>query len=186
MKSLIQNELREHGILTPVTHGARDLTELTRAAALIRAAADAAAGDNEHDWVCCWNLQCLAGQDSVTATRIDADGHDATSIIAVPVEGQLAQHIGLWGPNAARAVAAWLESAAELHQPKPAGVPQPDCACALSSCQWCNDESDPCADLRHAFALAVEILGTKHDTIRAADTSQDACAANRALARKQE
>jgi hypothetical protein len=57
----------------------------------------------------------------------------------------------LSGP-AAEPIAAWLESAAELHeQSMHRGQVSP-------GCQWCADEDWPCADMRHALALADAIL----------------------------
>lgn len=62
---------------------------------------------------------------------------------------QTGAHIALWHPGVALAVAAWLESVADLHEPpnRPPG------------CQWCTDEDWPCADTRHALTVARLLLG---------------------------
>lgn len=61
----------------------------------------------------------------------------------------IADHIALWHPGVALAVAAWLEAVADLHQP-PKRAP---------GCQWCTDEDWPCADTRHAQTVARALLG---------------------------
>lgn len=60
-----------------------------------------------------------------------------------------AMHVAAWDPKAAHLVADWLESASDLHEPpnRPPG------------CQWCADEDWPCADMRHAEAVARAVLG---------------------------
>lgn len=161
----------------------QDITEITRAAKVIREAADAAAADDPQDAVCCWGTDRRGHQDRITETRIDETGCEHTEIIAVPVRGQVAEHIGLWGTGAARAVANWLEDVVELHDPmpEPPAVGVVAATDSLASCHWCNDEDRPCADLRHAFEVAAEILGTKHEPMRACSDEQSARAASLAL-----
>lgn len=157
-------------MLSLVTLGTCDITLITQAVKAIREAADAAAADRPDYRVCCWSTQRLAHQESVIETRVDAAGHEYTSVIAVPVAGGDATHLGLWGPNPARAVAAWLESTVELHEPKTDLAQGPEPREDLSACQWCADEDTPCADLRHARAIAELITGRMH----LADTHADA------------
>jgi len=82
---------------------------LAAAAEIIRMRAAKAAQDSPGDTVCCWGADRRGHQDRITETRISRDGYDDTSIVALPVRGGLAEHIGTWGPNTARAVADLLE-----------------------------------------------------------------------------
>ena len=60
----------------------------------------------------------------------------------------------LMHPGVGEALAAWLESVAELHEPSRTGC----CGRVLAGCQWCADEDWPCADMRHALAVAGAVL----------------------------
>lgn len=60
-----------------------------------------------------------------------------------------AQHLALWHPGVALAVATWLEDVADLHEPHPHAY----------GCDWCSDEDWPCADTRNALAVARALLG---------------------------
>ena len=66
-----------------------------------------------------------------------------------------ALHVALWHPVVALAVAGWLESTADLHEET-----HPDVRRVMGhGCQWCADEDWPCADMRHAEAVARAVLG---------------------------
>lgn len=54
-----------------------------------------------------------------------------------------ALYIAAMHPGVGAALADWLDSAAELHEEGP-----------HHDCQWCGDEDWPCADIRHALAVA--------------------------------
>ncbi|MEU3261000.1 hypothetical protein ABZ694_24960 [Streptomyces albidoflavus] len=68
-----------------------------------------------------------------------------------------------WGPTvispAARtALATWLRETDALHEARRCTDGPPDCTCT-TGCGWCGDEDWPCSDMRHAQAVAREILG---------------------------
>lgn len=129
--------------------------------------------------MCCWGTQRIAHQESVIETRIDADGHDDHQVIAVPVCGRVAEHIALWGPNTARTVAGWLDAVAAHHVrkgPLRHSVEGPECS-------RCAEAGGTCEQLSHALAVAREILGTKHEDLRAATDEHAARAANSGLVR---
>lgn len=54
-------------------------------------------------------------------------------------------------PTVGLAVAKLLEDCAELHEPNVCTKHE---GCEPFGCQWCADESTPCADLRNALAVA--------------------------------
>lgn len=55
--------------------------------------------------------------------------------------------------RALNAMADWLESVLDLHEPI-LGFPGRETNYELAGCQWCNDEDWPCADTRFAVAAA--------------------------------
>jgi hypothetical protein len=61
----------------------------------------------------------------------------------------------LVAPRLVKPLATWLERVAELHEENPNRV---DTRGLAQGCQWCADEDWPCADMRHALALADAIL----------------------------
>lgn len=70
-----------------------------------------------------------------------------------------AAYIATMGAPLGEALATWLRSVVELHEPEICAKHE---NCAPIGCQWCCDEDDPCSDTRHALTIAEHILGRKH------------------------
>lgn len=72
--------------------------------------------------------------------------------------GPSSDYVAVLPPAAGLALAKWLEDAAELHEPNVCTKHE---GCEPFGCQWCADESTPCADLRNALATARAINGAQ-------------------------
>lgn len=70
-------------------------------------------------------------------------------------------HIALWHPGVALAVADWLESVADLHEETPADIRR----LMGGGCQWCGDEDWPCADMRAALKTARALLNEPEEPL---------------------
>jgi hypothetical protein len=109
---------------------------LRAAAELIRKRASRAANEADEDTLVCWETEMIGGQERVIEIRQYPGGTDH-DMIAVPAQGDVAEHVAGWHPHVARAVAAWLEFEAD----------------ALDE----GGEPDPASD--HALAVARVYLG---------------------------
>jgi hypothetical protein len=107
------------------------------------------------------------GQYGHTATVLSGEGNDTDLRAWLPSMSQEpwderrnvwadAAYIAAMHPGVGCALADWLESTAELHEPNVCTKHE---GCGPFGCQWCADEDWPCADIRNALAVARAVLG---------------------------
>jgi hypothetical protein len=97
--------------------------QLRDVADYVRTVAATAANEKPEDRLICWTTERIAGQERVIEFRQYSEGHDH-NIVALPAEAGVAEHLAMWDPRAAEAVATLLDVIADPAVGAPSAVHQ--------------------------------------------------------------